>query len=196
MVENQDFSLVKYNEGTLLTWNRKGKSRLDRTKHAMLGIIDECGEISKIFKKMVGYDKEFDKTGLVEELGDFLYYLTRIADETDYTKDSAFVAEFDRVINWKQTPYDKELSATEYCVRLVRDVYLINSSINKFDLPENIIHCLKTLKRFCLYAGVNLQMVAEANLKKLEERHGKTYNPENLETRDPEREKAVINEKI
>lgn len=197
----EDFSLLKYNAGTLLTWNISGrtplttKPKIERTKHAMLGLIDECGEISKIFKKMVGYDKDFDRTGLIEELGDFLYYLVRLADESGFVQESInerFVENFDRTINWKQVTYKKELSATDYCVELTKRVYLINSSVNSYELPEHIIEVLPILKRFALYSGTNMVKVAEANRKKLLNRHGNSYNPDNLEQRDSEEERKTI----
>lgn len=190
--ESNTFSLKAYNAQTLITWNTKGKSKIDRTKHAVLGIIDEAGEISKIFKKMVGYDKAFDKTGLIEELGDFLYYLVRIADETGYSDQVNFYNTFDDLINDKKVKFEEHLSATDYCIELSKHVYLIASSAGKYELPNRILDVIPILKRFALYSGVNMVEVAKANIRKLENRHGATYNPENLEQRDTEKEREVI----
>lgn len=44
--------------------------------HAVFGIAGESGELLDAVKKHVFYGKELDKTNLVEELGDVLFYVS------------------------------------------------------------------------------------------------------------------------
>lgn len=48
--------------------------------HMMLGIISEVGELADALKHVVGYNKELDKSNLIEELGDLLFYIVGFAD--------------------------------------------------------------------------------------------------------------------
>ena len=57
------------------TWNKQSKEQ-DR-KHIMLGLVDECGEIASALKKHIGYGNEIDKVNILEECGDYLYFLSK-----------------------------------------------------------------------------------------------------------------------
>ena len=62
---------MKFNEfvaSTGGTWNAQDEVKdLD---HALLGLVDEVGELASAFKKHVGYVKELDVTNVKEEIGD------------------------------------------------------------------------------------------------------------------------------
>lgn len=45
-----------------------------------LGITSEVGEITSLLKKSIRDDKPYDREHLISELGDALWYLTRLAD--------------------------------------------------------------------------------------------------------------------
>lgn len=64
---------------------QKIKDRLQNTDtvrllHAMIGLCTESGEIQDQVKKHIFYGKEIDKTNLVEELGDLMWYIAIAAD--------------------------------------------------------------------------------------------------------------------
>jgi NTP pyrophosphatase (non-canonical NTP hydrolase) len=44
-----------------------------------LGIAGEAGEVADYMKKVIGHGKEFDRTKLVDELGDVLWYVSQLA---------------------------------------------------------------------------------------------------------------------
>lgn len=52
-----------------------------RLLHGILGIADEAGEIVKIAKSKIYYDKPIDITNLIEELGDNWWYFRLLIDE-------------------------------------------------------------------------------------------------------------------
>jgi len=45
---------------------------------AVAGLTGEAGEVAELFKKKYGHNKTFDSKDLSKELGDVLWYLTRI----------------------------------------------------------------------------------------------------------------------
>lgn len=44
-----------------------------------LGIAGEAGEVADYMKKVIGHGKEFDRSKLVDELGDVLWYVSQLA---------------------------------------------------------------------------------------------------------------------
>ena len=54
----------------------------DCWEHFVLGLVDEVGEIAKLFKKAVqaGDDGNVDRVLLLEELGDLDYFKTQLQD--------------------------------------------------------------------------------------------------------------------
>jgi NTP pyrophosphatase (non-canonical NTP hydrolase) len=54
--------------------------------HAVLGLVGEAGEVVEVYKKGRYYkDKSLDELSLATELGDVLFYVTAIANETGYS---------------------------------------------------------------------------------------------------------------
>lgn len=49
-------------------------SEFFRTLHAVVGLVTEAGEMMDMLKKTVFYGKDFDRTNLIEELGDMMWY--------------------------------------------------------------------------------------------------------------------------
>lgn len=57
------------------TSNNTLPAELTTELHGAIGMVTEAGEILDIHKKNLFYGKEVDKINLVEELGDFMWYL-------------------------------------------------------------------------------------------------------------------------
>lgn len=79
---------TEYIKNVLITENNDEKSimvRFDwktiRILHALLGINTENGELQDQFKKHVFYGRELDKTNLVEEIGDLMWYMALLCNE-------------------------------------------------------------------------------------------------------------------
>lgn len=79
----------EYVENVLVTESRDYtalKERLQdvgtiRLLHAMIGMCTETGEIQDQVKKHVFYGKPLDRTNLMEEIGDTLWYIGVMSDE-------------------------------------------------------------------------------------------------------------------
>ena len=48
-----------------------------------LGLTGESGEVADIIKKYVGHGHPLDRTSLIKELGDVLWYIAAIADAVE-----------------------------------------------------------------------------------------------------------------
>lgn len=188
------FDIVNYINFTLTTWNKQ--SNVQNVKHAILGMIDESGEIAKNFKKVVGYNKPFDSDGTILELGDYFYYLIRFIDELHLFDELAFRYDVEKEINSIKISLPKDEDGTDFCLRLAKETYLIGSSFNKFDTKIHVLNAILALKYLCRVCGTNLPKVAKANVAKLTKRHlEKTggYNPNNLEDRNEADEATALN---
>ena len=56
-------------------FNNNVDGSMDDVLHALLGIGTEAGELQDMFKKHLMYGKAFDRTNLIEECGDLLWYI-------------------------------------------------------------------------------------------------------------------------
>ena len=186
-------SVIDYVNFTVSTWNKQDK--ISNVHHAILGMIDECGEIAKNFKKQVGYNKDFDRDGTILEIGDYFYYLIRFIDEISLLDDRNFVDQLEAEINNLKVTIPKEEVGTDFCLRLTKETYLICSSFNKFDTRLQVMNAVLALKYLCRYCGTSFPKVIQANIDKLTKRHlEKTggYNPNNLEDRNESDEATVV----
>ena len=81
----------EYQKESFKTWYPKqfteeldGKFKKGFTQ-ALLGLFGETGEVSEKIKKSIRDKTEIDKIEIGKELGDVLYYLTRIAEYFNLT---------------------------------------------------------------------------------------------------------------
>ncbi len=55
------------------------------TLHAVIGMVEEAGEMLGHLKKVAVYNKDFDKEHLREEAGDVFYHLMLLCNSQDWT---------------------------------------------------------------------------------------------------------------
>lgn len=56
-----------------------------RLLHYVLGVGTEAGELQDAVKRLIAYNKELDVVNIKEEIGDCLWYLSRICDFCGFT---------------------------------------------------------------------------------------------------------------
>jgi NTP pyrophosphatase (non-canonical NTP hydrolase) len=78
VTESRDFTAVK---------DRMQETSTVRLMHAMIGMCTESGEIQDQLKKHIFYGKPLDKTNLVEELGDLMWYVGVMCSELNVDLD-------------------------------------------------------------------------------------------------------------
>lgn len=187
---NEKFDLIDYINFTSSTWNKKSDPRLN-VQHAILGLIDECGEIAGWYKKVIGYDQKFQPNQQILEIGDYLFYLVRFCEDLGLFDDMRFVNQVENEINSLNVTVDRSLTYADHSMILVKNTFQMTDSFNKFDVKFYVISTIATLRIHARLCGTNLPNVALANRKKLNERHLKVtggYNPNHLETRDRDAE--------
>ena len=148
----------------------------------MLALIEEIGEIAGWYKKhyCYGKPKEDIKIGLKEEFGDFLYYLVKYADlkNVELTTPSTMLT---------------RVGILEFITDMASSVSLIYW-VEEDELTEYLNSVFEELCILINTEGWTLLAIAEANIAKLTLRHGDSYNPTHLESRDKIAEHEIINE--
>lgn len=54
-----------------------------RVLHGLLGLVDEVGELAKHIKAVKCYNQPFDRTNVIEELGDLFWFAAIMIDALD-----------------------------------------------------------------------------------------------------------------
>ena len=72
----------EYQKESRKTWKVKYKNDLER---ALLGLFGEAGEVAEKYKKSMRDDTEINTKDMAKELGDILYYITRLAEYNGHT---------------------------------------------------------------------------------------------------------------
>ena len=73
-----------YRSAVLKTWNGStGKAALT---NAALGLTGEAGEVADLVKKHVYHSHELDRTKMITELGDVLFYAEILMNELNVTR--------------------------------------------------------------------------------------------------------------
>lgn len=98
-------SFDKYQSDSFKTWYPKkfteeldGKFNKGFTQ-ALLGLCGESGEVADKIKKFIRDGNEIDKIAIGKELGDVLYYLTRIAEYFDLTLEEVAEMNIEKLID-------------------------------------------------------------------------------------------------
>lgn len=84
-----------------------------RLLHAAMGMTTEAGEFMDALKKSFFYNRALDRTNLLEELGDILWYMAIALDALD----SDFAAEADRVIRKLRTRFPEKFNTVDANIR-------------------------------------------------------------------------------
>jgi len=159
-----------YLKGVNITW--KHDDKYSELMHCRLAILEEVGEIVGWYKKIHGYKGEKSeewKIGIKGEFGDLLYYLVKIADITDNSDllDRYF---FDKLpaIDLNEVTHVAQMSGT--ALRILEDSDISHQY-------GTLIHNLfKLLVQLMIHEGFEFEDIAVSNLKKLEKRHGSSFN--------------------
>lgn len=101
---------AKRTESNMTPKMTEGKWRL---LHAAMGLTTEAGEFMDALKKYYFYGKALDRTNLLEELGDLLWYMAIALDELD----SDFSSEMDRVIRKLRARFPDKFNALDANIR-------------------------------------------------------------------------------
>lgn len=86
---------ITYRESVSL--NQPNLSLKEALTLGSMGLTGEAGEVSEMIKKNVFYDKPIDKTKMVEEMGDLLWYFTHLLITFDLSMKEVEQANMDKL---------------------------------------------------------------------------------------------------
>lgn len=152
------------------------KTRKDKLGHGCLGLIGEAGEIVDIIKKMkyMGMTEELAREKLIDESGDFLWYMVEICAGMNIS----FEDVMEEAPIWNCFNESLEEAAVNICWR-VSDMHNIDiremmENIDGEDLGE-IASCLLDVLE---YIHVGIDEVKEKNIEKLKKRYPDGFSAE------------------
>ncbi len=166
---------MKYNDylaGVNKTW--KTADGLIEFTHCRLAILEEVGEISGWYKKHFGYGRPKEgkiKTGLKEEFGDLLYYLTKISELSRC--ESVLEGRFED--DWDTGSVDGFEPAAALADLAGYSTTLIVHSFFSGEFVQALAGSFDILNLFIKYEGFDLEDIQLSNLRKLEVRHGDSF---------------------
>lgn len=93
-----ELTLNEYQEFTETTavYRDKVESLEARQTYAILGAAGEAGELSNLWKKYFR-DGDYDPEKIIDEAGDVLYYLARVAEEFGWTLEEVAQRNIDKL---------------------------------------------------------------------------------------------------
>jgi len=192
-----------YLKETDKTWNKQEELEAD-LEHALLGLLDEAGELASAFKKKIGYGKELDLINVKEELGDGIFFLTRaiiaVADPKHMDK---MIEHIDGVINTK-IPDEKLAAMKTYSY--VDLAYNLNKPIGRIYegmatkddimIGQAISDVMSAYSNLAVIFGFTVEECMEANVAKLQVRYkGKEFSEKDATVRDLKKEKKTLSKK-
>jgi NTP pyrophosphatase (non-canonical NTP hydrolase) len=106
---NSGFTLDEYQ--TLAGRTEKRLSDRDRLAHLALGIANDAGEVAGAIRNHVIYGKPLDGANVREELGDLLWFISRLADAIETSLSEVAASNLAKLRRRYPEKYTDELAA-------------------------------------------------------------------------------------
>jgi len=192
-----------YLKETDKTWNKQEEPEAD-LEHALLGLLDEAGELASAFKKVTGYGKELDLVNVKEEIGDGIFFLARLIEEVAIPehKDD-FLKHMDNIA---VTKIPEEKLAAMRAFSYVDLAYNLNMPIGRIYtgmqtkddkmIGQAIEDVMSAYSNLAVIFGFTVEECMLANVAKLQVRYkGKEFSKKDATVRDLKKEKKTLSKK-
>lgn len=194
----------EYKEHTDKTWNHKDSPQ-EELDHALLGLIDESGELASALKRKVGYGKEIDLVNVKEEIGDGVFFLTRVMVllYKEGEPRDAIAKLFNDIIDM-DIPEDKlkemkMFSEIDIIYNLsipITSIYIGLTSGDNNKAANAVSDVLSAYNSIAAIYDFTLTECLQSNVAKLEKRYkGESFSEESATDRDLKGEKEVLSKK-
>ena len=166
-------------------------------KHAQLGMISEVGELATLMKKAYVKGTPVDKTNLLEEAGDWLWFLVLYCWATRVSMAFLDAAAAKAVELWGLPGSEDEYN-DQTVVQLLATAQGLLVCTPDMDVTtaEERVACVEAsllvLLAMLFHHGFTLEQCLIANDAKLEARHGQKFNAGNFESRDTAAERVIL----
>lgn len=167
---------------------RTDLGRNDNRTHALMGMVTEAGEVVDIAKRKFAYGKPVDTVNLLEEIGDYLWYVAVLCDAVDHdyaaivhAASTSFeeIKEDQRV--WSLTEVSLGLSTvTPGILEGTRDV--------EESIGISIVFCLYALDLY----DMTIEQAQAANIAKLTARYPEKFTNDLALNRDLTAERGAL----
>ena len=152
----------------------------ERMDHSFIGMLGELGEIADAWKKHTIYEQPLDKKNILEELGDFRFYLQVGLTELNQI--------YEEVVKHRNVPIDfqswdhlKLFLRTAERISTVRD--MVDEKQTRAELRRNLYIVALHYGEMCRRFEVTEDQVIEANMTKLQKRYPSGYTNEHAKLR-------------
>lgn len=175
----------------------KGNNNL----HAALGMISEVGELADAFKRELAYGKAVDPQNILEEAGDFLWYMAL------YLRTNEVAEASEPLFSVSDTEMDKVGKAVEGAgegedipgllpsamISPLRNLLFVEETQTKVDSVAMLVMFVASLLR---RYGYTLEQAMQANIDKLMVRYPEKFTQDNALTRNIEAEMQAMEKAI
>jgi NTP pyrophosphatase (non-canonical NTP hydrolase) len=195
----------EYLENTKRTW-KKFLNQEKNIQHALLGLIDESGELANQYKGNLAYDKPLlvheGKGCVKEELGDMFYFLTRFADEMSFASDKKMVDALQAILDddysEKFTGVNKDVNAIGICLYLAAKSGGMHIALSTEDggiIMKAIQEMMFGMCMLAHYHEIKVTDILEGNINKLKARFPEQFDADKAVNRDTDAEMEALNKK-
>lgn len=165
----------------------------DQLEHAQIGMITELGELGDLVKRAFVYGKEFDPVNLMEEVGDYLWYLTLFCDVREI-----HAGQLDRMCEAMQDKLDQagelgELEATRALAAFTGILAMAKLGQPLPDGGKEGLGLIVGMMAMLLHKhNFTMAQCLDTNDKKLEARTGKAFDAAAILGRDVAAERVIL----
>lgn len=170
----------------------------DHSKHGGLGMFTELGEMADSVKRLWIYGKPWDRVNVLEECGDYLWYLVLYAwaNGIGMLVLEAVVAKA-KELHAKSPGGVLEADPVELVTTLMLPTASLASPVDSTLLDsstryELVSACLMVILAILWRHGFTLELCLAANNEKLEARTGKKFDATAILGRDTEAEQQIL----
>jgi NTP pyrophosphatase (non-canonical NTP hydrolase) len=173
------------------TWNHQENNQTN-LEHALIGLLDETGELASAIKKKVGYGKDIDLVNVKEEIGDATYFLARtmvcLYNEDQIEELSGHLDNImDEELNEKGQDAMSQYQYTDVVYGLSLSFNSIYSSMvegKHAETAQAIANSFASLKTTALYFDLDIEDCMVTNIAKLKKRFPYNFSQEKALNRD------------
>lgn len=168
-----------------------------RLRHAGAGMISENGELMDIWKKFAVYGKDIDTVHLVEELGDFMWYVATGMNALGFDETSFKLhATIDGFPTSKDSKEVKLFTASASLSHISSKFIVIPDRREIRRSQQDMSNLLGSAIDHVIYIGrafdVSLVTILEANVNKLRKRYPDKFEEGDALNRNLDEEKRAI----
>lgn len=177
-----------------------------RLLHGVIGLVTESGELLDTIKKSLFYGKPLDKTNLIEELGDLLWYISLIIKDCDITYNNVMKVKYstrrNEMVNHNIDYYLTRIIKLDLTVKDLLDLitpesyYFGNKDELVSDIEIELQYILSAIYNLAIDLDTTIEQVMTININKLKLRYPDKFNSDQAINRDVDSERELLEQQV